>query len=184
MHFRRLGSRVFSKWHVSVGTNNIFGSSITYPCFLLLISMLWHRQAIFESKGDKLFSSAECRIRTQGLRHQIASRLNARCQTDWATQGQLKTSTRQPVPMISEHSTHSNPLLVGFRTWWRHQMETISALLVLCAGNSSVTGEFPSQRPVKRSFDVFFHLRLNKRLSKQSWGCWFETAIVSIMTSL
>ena len=33
----------------------------------------------------------------------------------------------------------------------------------------------PPQRPVKRSFDVFFDLRLNKRLSKQSWGWWFET---------
>ena len=33
----------------------------------------------------------------------------------------------------------------------------------------------PPQRPVTRSFDVFFHLRLNKRLSKQSWGWWFET---------
>ena len=36
-------------------------------------------------------------------------------------------------------------------------------------------GEFPTQRPVTRSFDVFFHLRLNKRLSKQPWGWWFET---------
>ena len=53
-------------------------------------------------------------------------------------------------------------------TWWRHQMETFSALLALCAGNSPVTGEFPSQRPVTQSFDVFFDLRLNKRLSKQS----------------
>ena len=35
-----------------------------HTCLLLLISMLWHRQAIFESKGDKLSSSAECRIRT------------------------------------------------------------------------------------------------------------------------
>ena len=34
-----------------------------YTCLLLSISMLWHRQAIFESKGDELFSSAECRIR-------------------------------------------------------------------------------------------------------------------------
>ena len=33
----------------------------------------------------------------------------------------------------------------------------------------------PAQRPVKRSFGVFFDLRLNKRLSKQSWGWWFET---------
>ena len=35
-----------------------------YTCFLLLILMLWHRQAILESKGDKLSYSAECRIRT------------------------------------------------------------------------------------------------------------------------
>ena len=51
-------------------------------------------------------------------------------------------------------------------SWWRYQMETFSALLVLCAGNSSVTSEFSSQRPVARNFDVFFDLRLNKRLSK------------------
>ena len=36
-------------------------------------------------------------------------------------------------------------------------------------------GEFPSQRPVTRCFDVFFDLRLNKRLSKPTWGWWFET---------
>ena len=52
--------------------------------------------------------------------------------------------------------------------WWRHQMETFSALLAICAGNSPVTGEFHAQRPVTRSFDVFFDLRLHKRLSKQS----------------
>ena len=51
-------------------------------------------------------------------------------------------------------------------TWWRHQMETFSALLAICAGNSPVPGESPSQRPVTRSFDVYFDLRLNKRLSK------------------
>ena len=60
-------------------------------------------------------------------------------------------------------------------SWWRHQMEKISASLALCTGNSPVTGEFLAQRPVTRSFDVFFDLRLNKRLSKQSWGWWFET---------
>ena len=57
----------------------------------------------------------------------------------------------------------------------RHQMETFSALLAICTGNSPVPGEFHAQRPVTRSFDVFFDLRLNKRLSKQSWGWWFET---------
>ena len=60
-------------------------------------------------------------------------------------------------------------------SWWRHQMETFPALLAICAGNSPVPGEFPTQRPVSRSFAVFFDLRLNKQLSKQSWGWWFET---------
>ena len=54
-------------------------------------------------------------------------------------------------------------------------METFSALLAICAGNSPVSGEFPAQRPVTRSFDVFFDLRLIKRLSKHSRGWWFET---------
>ena len=58
--------------------------------------------------------------------------------------------------------------------WWRHQMETFSVLLALCAVNSPVTGEFPTQRPMTRNFDVLFDLRLNKRLRKQS-GRWFET---------
>ena len=44
----------------------------------------------------------------------------------------------------------------------------------LC-GEFTGPGEFPTQRPVTRSFDVFFDLRLNKRLSKQLWGWWFET---------
>ena len=44
----------------------------------------------------------------------------------------------------------------------------------LC-GEFTGPGEFPTQRPVTRTFDVFFDLRLNKRLSKQAWGWWFET---------
>ena len=56
-------------------------------------------------------------------------------------------------------------------SWWRHQMETFSALLAICAGNSPVPGEFPTQRPVTRSFDVSFYLRPNKH----SWCWWFET---------
>ena len=59
--------------------------------------------------------------------------------------------------------------------WWRHQMETFSALLAICAGNSPVSGEFPAQRPVTRNFYVFFDLRPNKLLSKQWWSWWFET---------
>ena len=60
-------------------------------------------------------------------------------------------------------------------------METFFALLTLCAGNSPVnagnspvTDEFPAQRPLTWSFDVFFDLRLVERWSKQSWGWWSE----------
>ena len=54
-------------------------------------------------------------------------------------------------------------------------METFSALLALCVGNSPFTGEFPWNRPVTRSFDILFGLCLNKRLSNQSRRRWFET---------
>ena len=43
-----------------------------------------------------------------------------------------------------------------------------------------VTGEFHSQRPVTRRFDIFYDLRLNKRLSKRSESWWFETPQRSI----
>ena len=76
------------------------------------------------------------------------------------------------VSQALEFFNRSQILLVS---WWRHQMETFSALLAICAGNSLVTCELPAQRPVTRSFDVFFDLRLNKRLGKTSWGWWFET---------
>ena len=56
-------------------------------------------------------------------------------------------------------------------------MGSFSVLLAICARDSPVTGEFPAQRPVMQSFDAFFDLRLNKRLSKQSRGWWFETPL-------
>ena len=58
--------------------------------------------------------------------------------------------------MDDEHTARTN--------WWS-----------LCAGNSPVPDEFPTQRPVTQSFDVFFDLRLNKQLNKQPPGWWFET---------
>ena len=64
--------------------------------------------------------------------------------------------------------------LSQYMSWWSYQMETFSMLLAICVGNSPVPGEFPTQRPVTWSFDVFFDLCLNKRLSKQWWGWWFE----------
>ena len=62
-----------------------------------------------------------------------------------------------------------------WKTWRRHQMETFSALLAFVRGIHRSPVNSLSQSPVMRSFDVFFDLRLNKQLSKQSWGWWFET---------
>ena len=76
--------------------------------------------------------------------------------------------------MVLTHGIWS--AMMSSPTWWRHQMEPFSALLALCVGNSPVPGEFPTQRPVTRSFGVFFDLRPNRRLSKQWWGWWFETS--------
>ena len=75
------------------------------------------------------------------------------------------------------HIHKERPHCIRPRTtiWRRHERETFSASLALCEGNSPVTDEFPLQRPVTRSFEVFFDLRLNKRLSKQSIRWWFET---------
>ena len=87
---------------------------------------------------------------------------------------------------MGEHSLHiswrsTHPLYLYFRfSRWSHEMEICSALLAFCAGNSPVTGEFPSQRPVMRSFDIFFDLRLTKRLSKRSRRRWFEMPSCSL----
>ena len=84
--------------------------------------MLWHRQAIFESKGDKLSSSAECRIWTWKSQDTYSP-------ADWMPTHKLtellriklKTWTQQPVPMMSEHSAPFTSLPFGFRTWlWRY----------------------------------------------------------------
>ena len=62
-------------------------------------------------------------------------------------------------------------------------------LLALCEGNPPVTGGFPSQRPVTRSFDVFLDLRLNNRLSKQSRRqtillCFICSSFAIVITTL
>ena len=91
--------------------------------------------------------------------------------------GAKEVSQVLPMSLICGNINFLLPVILYqcINSWWRHQMETFSALLAICAENSPVTGEFPAQRPVTRSFDVLFDLCLNKRLSKQSWGWWFET---------
>ena len=62
------------------------------------------------------------------------------------------------------------------------RIEGIASPIMMTSSNGNIfrvtgpdTGEFPAQKPVTRSFDVFFDLRLIKRLSKHSRGWWFET---------
>ena len=68
--------------------------------------------------------------------------------------------------MLKRCSNALTSKIVQLNPWWRHQIETFSALLAICTRNSPVTGEFPTQRPMTRSFDVFFDLHPNKRLNK------------------
>ena len=89
----------------------------------------------------------------------------------WAS----STARARLIALIAPYKVKNTCMKISLFAWWHHQMEPFSALLAICAGNSPVTGEFPAQRPVTRSFNIFFDLRLNKRLSKQSWGWWFET---------
>ena len=65
-------------------------------------------------------------------------------------------------------------------SWWLHQTETFSTLLAPYEGNPLVTVGVPSQRPVMRSFDVFFHPHMNKRLSKQLRLQWLEMPSCSL----
>ena len=82
----------------------------------------------------------------------------------------LPRKTKIPFHMVHTMAADDGLQFHDIVTKW-----SFSALLALCAGNSPVTGEFPAQRPATWSFDVFFDLHLNKRLSKQSWGWGFET---------
>ena len=62
------------------------------------------------------------------------------------------------------------------RTWWRHEMETFSALLALCEGNPPVTGGFPSQRPITQRFDFsLICARTNGWANNRDDWMWLET---------
>ena len=111
--------------YVYMPDNSVYmpdNSVYMYTYLLLLISMLWHRQSIFKSKGDKLSSSAECRIWTWGLRHQIASRLNAQWQTDGAIEDLYITvvkRTRVPAGSLVKMATDAASLRPGLCELWR-----------------------------------------------------------------
>ena len=105
-----------------------FGTWLSrYTCLLLLISMLWHRQAIFKWKGDKLCSSAKCRIWTLGPRHQTASRLNARWQTDGAIEDQAKNLNSTARPYDQQAFSPLDPTV----SWFSHLALAIYMFVVV-----------------------------------------------------
>ena len=102
--------------------------------------------------------------------------------TEWSRNTRSHQKKHVPQMLSNDTKNHQDCVITVHSidnvssAWWRHEMETFFALLAICAGNSPVPMIFPTQRPVTQRFDVLFDLRPNNRLSKQSWGWWFETS--------
>ena len=107
----------------------------------------------------------------------------------WSTLGLLMTWCRKTKSSVAEVLRYTFQfrsiifprnyvVFMTLRKLWRHQMETFAALLVLCTGNSPVTGEFPAQRPVTRSFDtsMWYINILYKSMA------WHKTAVIPLQT--
>ena len=86
--------------------------------------------------------------------------------------------------ILHEPYTSCILLIIGMG-YWVHMMKSSNGNIFrvtghLCGDFTGPRGEFPAQRPVIRSFDVFFDLRLGKSFSKQSWGWWFEMPLCQL----
>ena len=159
--------------------------------FFCWFFMLWHREMLITCKGAKKLacpmwgsiswcsdwgSISSCQLSSMFIPHHrdCAKKHSSNSRAEAALDKHhpnlaiiLPADVLTPINI--RPSAHTVLTAKPHFLWWRHQIETFSALLAICAGNSPVTGEFPAQRPVTQSFDVFFDLCLNKRLSKQWW---------------
>ena len=172
MPWKGCSKYVNKHWNRNVAILTKFSSLVTpkvIKCFVQPVMKILQKWRHFRFKEITILDSVESvalSTSESGLFH--TWRTDARS----GVTGKLATKMSRPTNLLfADTRRHAET----FKSWWRHQMETFSALPVHSAGNSPVTGEFPAQMPVTHSFDVFFDLRLNKRLSKQSWGWWFET---------
>ena len=116
-------------------------------------SRLTHESVLISVHNDWHFSAV---LYQWGERHEICTRLRKRWHDKCL-----------PIAWVNE-------------SWWRHQMETVFALLALCEGNPQEIGGFPSQKASNVGFDVFFEVHLNKRINKQSSRRWFHTPGLSL----
>ena len=107
-----------------------------------------HKKCYFSARSITMYVSIEalCLMVCKSFL-QVSVKYVLKCNNT----GLYMSKRSRPESNVSINSSAETPI-----SWWRHQMETFSALLVLCEGNSPVTGEFHSQRPVTRSFDVSF----------------------------
>ena len=147
--------------HLQKTFSNVFSGNKTHP-FLTRISFRLVHESHFNNIIGLILKMAGRRIGEKTLPKLILAIFSRQTLVGLPSPLQSLVLTRFCMAGCCKHHSkkhHSNSQALQI------QMETFSALLAICAGN------FPAQRTVTRSCDVFFDLRLNKRLSKQSWGC-------------
>ena len=138
-------------WH-----ENAFCTYWPVTCgFLSKVHLMWSLCVLFIVTMDKVLKN--CPIASD-LRRHYAHVMSVWCNASGGY-------------MCGDNNTANGCLCHNDVTKWKH----FPRYWAICAGDSPVPGEFPTQRPVTRSFDIFFDLRPKKRLSKQWWGWWFET---------
>ena len=115
---------------------------------LMTINSIWNRCIYPHSLRLRILTKQHVDGFVQERRNSIANALDLRLSRTYPSMFQY----------LPKH------ILLNRFSWWRHQMETFSALLALCAGTSPVTSEFPAQSPVTRIYEVSFDIRLNKCL--------------------
>ena len=144
-----------------------------YPNLVIIILlMVWHLTIQDHQQAQSWYVSPQC-TRHSIIMDQLASFKMADGRDLSKSRGTSSVNAKltQRARRIKSQQNKASYDLVGSYDdviWWKH----FPRYGPLC-GNSTATGEFPTQRPVTRSFDVFFDPRLNKRLNKQSWGWWF-----------
>ena len=131
---------VFVVKYICVSTFSIIRLIVYGPLSRILGPLFHHGNCVGTSEHPALLASSENSSRKFTTCNQFSGQ-------HWAAMSE-KINEYSIVHICSPSHCPFAP------AWWSHQMETFSALLAFCAGNSPVTGEFPAQRPVTRSFDI------------------------------
>ena len=136
---------------ITEGRYNLYLMRLRHACYMSTIfsfcSLLWFFLPFRSATRKDVFTSVINWTTAPDSRLTGSDYFHKKAVNCWC-------SLKQDIDLIMMTSSNGNIIFV---------------LLALCTGNSPVTGEFPSQRPMTRRFDVSFDLCLNKRLTKQSW---------------